>query len=373
MNGNEGIMNRLLMISVTLVVPFVGLILAQERNRAPSIDSFTPSSTAIRICPFPRSSSLSDDPEVTLAVNAIDPDGDSLDYEYSTAEGTISGKGKSVTWDLRGLPYGPHEVRVTVTDGKGGKVEASLIVTTAVSGACDPPPPPCPVIKVSCPGELDHSKLFTFSAHIVEGDVKGYRPPSFNWKVNAGTIVNGQYSRAIEAKAVDGFDNLTATVDVGGFDPSCLTTASCSTKIIWRQEAPQFTLKDVNGRTVRLSDYKGKVVVINFWATWCPPCRAEMPELVRLQREHGKEGLQIIGVTYPPEKKARVQRFARSLKVNYPIILGTREFKARFSSEETLPLTVVINRDGKVSDIISGILLREEFDEKIKPLLIKEN
>src|SRR5688572_19323158 len=84
--------------------------------------------------------------------------------------------------------------------------------------------------------------------------------------------------------------------------------------------APQFTLKDLNGRTVRLSDYKGKVVLINFWATWCPPCRAEMPDLVRLQREHGKEGLQIIGVTYPPEKKERVRRFARSLKVNYPII-----------------------------------------------------
>jgi peroxiredoxin len=96
-----------------------------------------------------------------------------------------------------------------------------------------------------------------------------------------------------------------------------------------------------------------------------------MPDLVKLQREHGKEGLQIIGITYPPEKKARVRRFAKSLKVNYPILLGTREIKSRFSSEETLPLTVVINRDGKVSDIISGILLREEFDEKIKPLLMK--
>jgi len=135
--------------------------------------------------------------------------------------------------------------------------------------------------------------------------------------------------------------------------------------------APQLTLTDLNGRTVRLSDYHGKVVLINFWATWCPPCRAEMPDLVKLQREHGKEGLQIIGITYPPEKKTRVRRFAKSLKVNYPIVLGTREIKSRFTSEETLPLTVVINRDGKVSDIISGILLREEFDEKIKPLLMK--
>lgn len=143
---------------------------------------------------------------------------------------------------------------------------------------------------------------------------------------------------------------------------------------VLRQEvkAPQLEVTDINGRTVRLSDYKGKVVLINFWATWCPPCRAEMPDLVRLQREHGKEGLQIIGITYPPERRARVRRFARSLKVNYPIILGTREMKARFSSDETLPLTVVINRDGKVSDIISGILLRQEVDEKIKPLLMKD-
>jgi len=137
-------------------------------------------------------------------------------------------------------------------------------------------------------------------------------------------------------------------------------------------KAPRFELRDINGRIVRLSNYQGKVVLINFWATWCPPCRAEMPELVRLQRVHRKDGLQIIGITYPPERKSQVRGFARKLKVNYPIVLGTRELKARFSSDETLPLTVVINRDGKVSDIIGGILLREEFDEKIKPLLIKE-
>lgn len=137
-------------------------------------------------------------------------------------------------------------------------------------------------------------------------------------------------------------------------------------------KAPQFELRDINGRIVRLSSYRGKVVLINFWATWCPPCRVEMPDLIRLQREHGKEGLQIIGITYPPERKARVKRFARSLNVNYPIILGTHQLKASFSSEETLPLTIVIDRDGRVSDIISGILLREEFDEKIKPLLMQK-
>jgi len=150
-----------------------------------------------------------------------------------------------------------------------------------------------------------------------------------------------------------------------------IIAASAASVLAQEAKAPQFELKDLDGRSVRLSDFRGKVVLINFWATWCPPCRAEMPDLVKLQRDHRKDGLQIIGVTYPPEKKSRVRRFARSLKVNYPIILGTREIKDRFSSEETLPLTIVINRNGKVSDIIIGILLREEFDEKIKPLLMK--
>jgi peroxiredoxin len=142
--------------------------------------------------------------------------------------------------------------------------------------------------------------------------------------------------------------------------------------VLGQQVRPQFALKDITGRTVRLRDYRGKVVLVNFWATWCPPCRAEMPDLVRLQREYARRGLQIIGITYPPETRTRVRRFARSLKVNYPIILGTRQLKARFSSDETLPLTVVIDRDGKVKEIISGILLPQEVDEKIKPLLMKD-
>ena len=134
-------------------------------------------------------------------------------------------------------------------------------------------------------------------------------------------------------------------------------------------KAPPFTLKSIEGRTVRLSDYRGKVVLINFWATWCPPCRAEMPDLVKLQREYGKDGLQIIGVTYQPERRAHVRRFTRRLKVNYPIVLGTPETKAGFSRDETLPLTVIIDRDGTIRGAIAGILLPEEFNLQIKPLL----
>jgi len=135
------------------------------------------------------------------------------------------------------------------------------------------------------------------------------------------------------------------------------------------RKAPPLTLKSIEGQTVRLSDYRGKVVLINFWATWCPPCRAEIPDLVKFQKEYGKDGLQIIGVTYPPEERASVRRFTRRLKVNYPIALGTREIKASFSRDETLPLTVIIDREGVIRGTIAGILLPEEFNEQIKPLL----
>jgi len=135
----------------------------------------------------------------------------------------------------------------------------------------------------------------------------------------------------------------------------------------------QLTVKDIHGRYIRLRDYRGKVVLVNFWATWCPPCRKEIPDLIKLQREYRSRGLQVIGVTYPPQKLAHVRRFVRSAKVNYPVGLGTKEMTLLFTKSETLPMTIVIGKDGRVRDIIEGILLPEEFEQKIKPLLKSGN
>jgi thiol-disulfide isomerase/thioredoxin len=132
--------------------------------------------------------------------------------------------------------------------------------------------------------------------------------------------------------------------------------------------APTLDLRDINGRAFRLSDYRGKVVLLNFWATWCPPCRAEIPELITWQRTY-RQRLQVIGVTYPPQTLAEVRRFVSEAKVNYPVALGTKQMTLRFTKSEALPITIVIGKDGRIRDIIEGILLPEEFEQKIKPLL----
>ena len=132
-------------------------------------------------------------------------------------------------------------------------------------------------------------------------------------------------------------------------------------------------LKDIHGRSFKLSDFKGKVVLLNFWATWCPPCRKEIPQLIKLQRKYRKVGLQIVGITYPPEKLSSVRAFAKRSQTNYPLVLGSERTKSSFTSSDVLPVTVVIDRVGKVREVIEGILLPEEIDEKIKPLLSESN
>jgi peroxiredoxin len=137
------------------------------------------------------------------------------------------------------------------------------------------------------------------------------------------------------------------------------------------QKAPDLTLKDTRGRRIRLNDYHGKVVLLNFWATWCPPCRKEIPDLIRIQAEYRAQGLRVIGITYPPQSVAQVRRFVRMMRFNYPTAIGTKQTKAMFDESDVLPITVIIDRTGKVREVVLGILFQEEFAEKIKPLLLE--
>src|SRR3954465_543217 len=97
-----------------------------------------------------------------------------------------------------------------------------------------------------------------------------------------------------------------------------------------QSKPPELALKDIHGRSVTLSDYRGSVVLVNFWATWCAPCRTEIPDLIKLQRQYRNQGLRIIGITYPPEKLSEVRHFTRKLRMNYRVPLGTKASKSLF-------------------------------------------
>lgn len=118
-----------------------------------------------------------------------------------------------------------------------------------------------------------------------------------------------------------------------------------------------------------LSEYQGKVVLINFWATWCVPCRTKIPDLVKMQERYQRQGLRIIGISYPPQTSTAVRRFVSGMRVNYRIALGSESTKALFDDSDVLPITVVVDRDGNIRDVIKGVLYTDEFEEKIKPLL----
>jgi len=127
-------------------------------------------------------------------------------------------------------------------------------------------------------------------------------------------------------------------------------------------------LKDVAGNTHRLNEYKGKVVLLNFWGTWCPPCMAEMPDLVRYQREYKNKGIQFVGITHTSPIR-NVRQTMKRFGVNYPVLIGTSKIFGDFDISDVLPVTIVVDHNGIVRDRIEGFMTPEEFDQKVKPLL----
>ena len=115
-------------------------------------------------------------------------------------------------------------------------------------------------------------------------------------------------------------------------------------------DAPDFALRDLSGRTVRLSDHRGKVVLVNFWATWCVPCRVELPHLERLYRQYAPQGLVVLGVSIDgPESAAEVDPQARRYGLTFPVLMDQdTRVVALYNPKKTAPFTVIIGRDGAV-------------------------
>jgi peroxiredoxin len=131
-----------------------------------------------------------------------------------------------------------------------------------------------------------------------------------------------------------------------------------------------FTMKDMNGADVRLGDYKGKVVLLNFWATWCGPCKVEIPEFVEVYSEYRDRGFEILGVLSMDEPStADLQAFADTYKMNYPVLRANEEFENAYGPLFGLPTTFLIDRTGAICRKHMGPVSRKTIEQEISGLL----
>ena len=142
-----------------------------------------------------------------------------------------------------------------------------------------------------------------------------------------------------------------------------------TTGITRSSPAPDFTLEGLDGKSVHLSDLRGKAVLLNFWATWCGPCKIETPWLVELQKQYGSQGLQVIGVAMDDSGKDEIAKFAKDMGVNYPVLLGKEAVGDEYGGVPALPETFFIGRDGKIVDKIIGLKGKGEIEDSIKKAL----
>lgn len=136
-----------------------------------------------------------------------------------------------------------------------------------------------------------------------------------------------------------------------------------------KQKAPNFALKDAQGKTVELAKLKGKVVLVNFWATWCGPCRKEMPDFVEVYKQQKTKGFEIIGVSLDEEGWEVVRPFLTKYNINFPVVVGDGKLAKAYGGIEFLPTSFLIDRNGFIVDKHVGLLSKEKLEHKIAPLL----
>jgi len=143
-----------------------------------------------------------------------------------------------------------------------------------------------------------------------------------------------------------------------------------------------FTMKDMDGKGVSLADYKGKVILLDFWATWCVPCKYEIPSFVKLQEQYAKDGLQVIGVSVD-DTVEKLRPFVKEYKMNYPVLqgLGHDDVQEAYGPIWGIPISILISRDGKICTKHAGLppvsaaneplekAVKEAFEAEIKALL----
>ena len=133
---------------------------------------------------------------------------------------------------------------------------------------------------------------------------------------------------------------------------------------------PSFTLQDLDGNSVSLSDYQGKVVLINFWAHWCPPCIREIPDMIRLREDYKDKNFEVLGVVVPTRyNESRVRRMVSNFKMTYPVLIGTEESLAQFGTINSIPRTFILDTKGEIREDILGASDYAMFEQMIKKYL----
>jgi len=136
--------------------------------------------------------------------------------------------------------------------------------------------------------------------------------------------------------------------------------------------AANFSVQDLKGQPLELPNYRGKVVLLNFWATWCTPCRAEIPNFVQFQDSYGPQGLQIVGLSMDDDAKP-VRAFYEQFKMNYPVGLATDKIAQSYGGVLGLPVTFLIGRDGHIAAKYVGAVQLPTVEQEIKTLLASKS
>jgi cytochrome c biogenesis protein CcmG/thiol:disulfide interchange protein DsbE len=136
-----------------------------------------------------------------------------------------------------------------------------------------------------------------------------------------------------------------------------------------RKPAPDFALKDADGKTVRLSDYQGKVVLLDFWATWCSPCKVEIPWFIEFQRKHKDQGFEVLGIAMDDEGWEVVKPFVDRMGMNYRVVMGNDPTAQLYGGIEAMPTTFLIDRTGKIAAVHVGLVGKKDFEDGIQHLL----
>jgi thiol-disulfide isomerase/thioredoxin len=161
------------------------------------------------------------------------------------------------------------------------------------------------------------------------------------------------------------FESVHAAADAPPGQPA---TAACAANA--KPANMNFTLKDVEGKDVKLASLKGKVVLLDFWATWCGPCKIEIPWFIEFQNKYGKAGLQVVGVSVD-DTQAKLKPYVAQMKMNYPVLQGLDhdDIQDAYGPLFGIPVTIVISRDGKMCAKHVGLSSKDRFEAEIKSLL----